>query len=227
MEQELIANKDFEFNYYKEEFDNQKIESVPAFKNWYEKTYKYISEENEKRSRFEEHMNYNGLLAISFCNKCKCYVICSFNYNYNLVTCQKCGYNFCIGCPRTNDTKFCFKGFFKLLFIRTKYRISGKLAVSDKLNIFCTILCILFTPCYLLLVSSIIALDNISEASFHFSLIFSFLSSLLMAPFVLLFFPFAIALLIPSLFISKYFFKLMAFYTSLLDPLYFRLEIDT
>ena len=47
-----------------------------------------------------------------------------------------------------------------------------------------------------------------------------------MLPYVLLFFPFAVALLIPSLFIPKYFFRLNALYTSAVDPTYFRLIID-
>ena len=229
MELELIENKDFDFNYFKEDFENQKIEFNPEFKKWHENAIKYISEENKKRYRNENCLHHNGLLVISFCNKCKCYVICSFKYDIYSVQCNKCGLIFCIACPRSNNHSeaFCFKGYFKLLSIRTKYRIKGPLGSSENLDIFLTILCILFTPCYLSFASSFISLDDIADINITYNIIYSFSTSFLMFPYVLLFLPFAIVLLIPSLFIPKYYFKLTSFYTSLFYFHYTRADLDT
>ena len=44
------------------------------------------------------------------------------------------------------------------------------------------------------------------------------MKGIVMLPFILFFLPFAIILLIPCIFSSKYYFSISAFYTSALDP---------
>ena len=61
---------------------------------------------------------------------------------------------------------------------------------------------------------------------FEVFLFYSILRGILMIPYVLLFLPFTIILLFPSLFIPKYFFKINSFYTSILDPSDCKLDID-
>ena len=240
MEQQLNQFNDYEYNYYKIEYENQKVQLLPEFKIWYEKVNKYISEENERRGSFSNNNTDNSLLLLSFCKKCKCYVICSCTYDFSFVECSKCNSSFCIGCFReklsNNDESLCLKGYFKLLYIRTIYRRAGRLAEWEVLNIICSILCILFTPCYLGLVSNIIGLQVHQNPNgtynsyfleyFDIICIYSLFRGILMLPYILLFFPFTVALLIPSFFIPKYFFVLNALYTSAIDPTYYRLEID-
>ena len=239
MEQELNQFNSYESNYFKVEFENQNIELVPEFKKWHEKANKYINEENAKRGNAKE-IGDNSLLLISFCKNCKCYSICSFRTQFSFVKCSNCKFYFCAGCSRemqsNDDESLCLKGYFRLLFIRIKYRRVGRLASSNLLNIIYSILCILFTPAYFAFVSNTIGLQMHQNSNgnynpyslYYFEVIFyySILRGILMIPYVLLFLPFTIILLIPSLFIPKYFFKLNSFYTSILDPCDTRLDID-
>ena len=240
MENEYNQFNNNELNYYKVEYENQKVESLPDFKKWYSNTSKYISEENNRRCKFKNDEQDKSILLIGYCNECKSYTINSFESTFSFVSCKNCNHTFCIGCKRSAlsgaDESLCLKGYFKLLFIRYKYRLAGKLATSDIVNVICTILCILFTPCYFGFVSHFIGFQvhqNINGtyndyALDYFELIglYSIFRGMLMLPYIFLFLPFSFILLIISVFNHKFFFKINSFYTSAIEPTNYRLEID-
>ena len=232
MEQELNSFEKSELNYYKLDYITQKVDKILEFKKWYENAIKYIDKENQ----YNEHRLY----TICLCKNCISYTICTFAYEYSFVKCSKCNIYFCVGCSRkklsVNDESLCLKGYFKLLFIRTKYRKSGMLTNSDLLNFILSILIILITPCYFGFVSNIIGLNvhqnpngvynSFNLEYFEIIVIYSFLRGIIMFPYILIFLPFTILLLIPSIFIPKYSYKLNSLYTSSLDPSPSRLNTD-
>ena len=107
---------------------------------------------------------------------------------------------------------------------------------SDLLNFILSILIILITPCYYGFVSNIIGLNvhqnpngvynSFNLEYFEIIVIYSFLRGIIMFPYILIFLPFTILLLIPSIFIPKYSYKLNSLYTSSLDPSPSRLNTD-
>ena len=235
MENDLNQFIEKESNYYKPQFKNQNIFKEKDFQLWYQSTKIYIDKENKKRgvSTSDSYDKDASILTISFCNKCKCYAICSFTYAFSYIKCSKCLNEFCIGCYRDiislNDNgSLCLKGYLKLLYLRTKYRRAGRLFTSDIANRISIILIILFSPAYFGFVSNIIGLEihpnirgefkNIVENYFLIILIYSYMKGILMFPFILFFLPLTIILLIPCIFSNKYYFSIAAFYTSALDP---------
>ena len=171
MENNLIQQFEYDFNHFKLDFKNQNINGIKEFKNWYKNTSIYIDKINKEKGLYSSHNNDDSLLIISFCNICNSYAICSFDYNYSFVNCKNCKTNFCIGCSRNNKNidngnSLCLRGYFKLLFVRTKYRRVGILFSSNNLNIFPSIICILFTPCYFGFISYIIGF-NIHQNKKH------------------------------------------------------------
>ena len=235
MENDLNQFIEKESNYYKLQFKNQNIFKEKNFQIWYKKTKIYIDIENKKRgdSTSESNDKDDSILTISFCNNCNCYAICSFRYTFSYIKCSNCQNEFCIGCSRPNISfndrdSLCLKGYFKLLYLRTKYRRAGRLFTSDIANRISIILIILFSPAYFGFVSNIIGLEihpnkkrefkSIVDDYFIFILIYSYMKGIVMLPFILFFLPFTIILLIPCIFSSKYYFSISAFYTSALDP---------
>ena len=240
MEVELIDCKDVKNNYFGIEYKNQNVNLNPNFIKWYNNTKKYIDQENKKRGKPKSHAD-NRLLVISFCNNCKSYVICSAEYEFSFVQCNICQSKFCIGCSRemlsNDDESLCLKGYFKLLYVRCIYRRAGKLASSDILNIIFTVICILLSPCYFGYISHTIGLqvhqnpngsyNDYTLEYFEIIAVYSILRGILMFPYIILFLPFTLCLLIPSFLSPIYFFRLIALYTSMIDPMDIKLEIDT
>ena len=237
MEQEWNIPKEYGRNYFKAEHKNQNVELMPEFKKWNENIQKYIHEENEKSGLLMKEKNsgkYSGcvsyhLLTSSFCNNCNCYTICYFGYQYSFVKCEKCYKDFCIGCKRNMvgsiDESLCLKGYLKLLYIRTIYRRAYSFFDSNILNTILITLYILLTPCYFGFVSYFIGFQvhqskkNLEYYSYlghrYKSLFFySFLKGILMFPYILLFLPFGIVLLIISIFFPKLFFIINSMYSS-------------
>ena len=239
MEIQLNEPQNFKNNYFPIEFKNQNIYLNPHFQKWYENTKKYIDIENKKRGN-PKNKETNRLLVISFCKNCQGYVICSFEYEFSYVECSICRSKFCIGCSREilsgDDESLCLKGYFKLLYIRCIYRRAGKICSSDYLNIIFTIIFILLSPCYFAYISNSIGLNvhqNQKGTYNDFPLqyfiiieIYSILRGILMFPYIILFLPFTLLLLIPSFFNGIYFFRLIALYTSMKDPMDIKLDID-
>ena len=233
MEQELNQFNEKYLNYYKPQFKNQNVNKNPEFNEWYKNAVKYIEKENKKRGLYSDKNPDDNLLTISFCNDCNCYSICSFSREYSYIECSNCNSRFCIGCKRpiisiNDDSSLCFRGYIKLLYIRTIYRRSGRFASSDSFNTFLVILCILFTPSYFAFVSNIIGFEihpnkkgkykDIVIDYFIIMFIFSYLRGILMLPYIIIFLPFTIILLISSIFSRKYYFTIAALYLSALDP---------
>ncbi len=239
MENDLNQFIEKESNYYKPQFKSQNVFKEKDFQLWYENAKIYIDKENKTRGIIATGNNDkdDSILTISFCNNCNCYAICSFTEEYSYINCNNCQSKFCIGCSRphislNDDESLCLKGYFKLLYLRTKYRRVGKLITSDVGNIIFIIFIILMTPAYLGFASNIIGLEVHPYKNKEFKnkvqdylitvIIFSSMRAIVMIPYILFFLPFTIILLIPCIFSRKYFFTIAAFYTSAIDPFYIR-----
>ena len=235
MENDLNKFIEKESNYYKPQFKNQNVFKEKDFQLWFKNVKIYIDKENKKRGVVASgcYDKDDSILTISFCNNCNCYSICSFTSSFSYIKCSNCQFDFCIGCSRPHislyDTEsLCLKGYFKLLYLRTKYRRAGKLITSNLGNIICIIFIILITPAYLGFVSNIIGLEVHPYKNREFKsmledylitvIIFSSMRALFMIPYILFFLPFTIILLIPCIFSRKYYFTIAALYTSAIDP---------
>ena len=91
MEQEFNQITQLEqenLNYFKLQYQHQNVKHLPQFQKWYEKTNKYINEENNKRTLNSKNSfsweDNHDILLISFCNKCCSYVICSYKGGFGL-----------------------------------------------------------------------------------------------------------------------------------------------
>ena len=243
MENDLNQFIEQESNYYKPQFKNQNVFKEKDFQKWYENAKIYIDKENKNRGYFSSDYNNrdDSILTISFCNNCNCYSICYFNYTYSYIHCSNCQFQFCIGCSRpnisSNDTSsLCLKGYFKLLYLRTKYRRAGRLFSSNIGNIIGNILIILLSPAYFGFVSNIVGLQihpnkkrefkSIMGDYFILIIIYSAMRAITMLPYILVFLPFTIILLIPCIFSRKYYFVIAALYSSAIDPCCERDELD-
>ena len=220
MENDLNQFNEQESNYYKPQFKNQNVFKEKDFQKWYENTKIYIDKENKKRGYYSSDYNNkdDSILTISFCNNCNCYTICYFLYTYSYIHCSNCEFQFCIGCSRpnitSNDTSsLCLKGYFKLLYLRTKYRRAGRIFSSNIANIIGIVLFILLSPAYFGFVSNIIGLEihpnkkrefkSIVDDYLIIIIIYSSMRAIAMLPYILIFLPFTIILLIPCIFSRK------------------------
>ena len=156
MEQGLNENKDLgdeQKHLYKLEFPNQNVTRSPEFKKWYSKTFLYIKSENSRIAKLSNSLDDHHLLAISLCNKCNCYVICSSAGGHCAYRCSLCNTSFCIGCLKEQrresdyigDDTICIKGFLKGLYLRTIFKRSELVGFNRLFQIIHIILC-LFLP---------------------------------------------------------------------------------
>ena len=148
-EKNILSNEDNFENYFELEHKNQDVTKLPQFKRWYEKAYQNAKNKTLK----DEH----HIFTITFCNKCCSYTICSTRGGFCHVQCTECNSFFCIGCSRqienfnfyNNDETICLKGFFKLFYLRIKYRRSEIIGISTLFIILHIFFCLLFTPLYI------------------------------------------------------------------------------
>ena len=157
MEQEFNQITQLEqdnLNYFKLQYQHQNVKHLPQFQKWYEKTNKYVNEENNKRTlksknNFSWDDNHD-ILLISFCNKCCSYVICSYKGGGGFVYCNICKYSFCCGCLREalflGDGSTCLKGFIYTAYLRMKYDRISTIYVDFYYYIIHIIFFIFFTP---------------------------------------------------------------------------------
>lgn len=243
MEQDLNENfKESNYeskDFFKLEHKNQNVSKFPEFKKWYEKTYQYIKEENIKRGQ-NYVKNYNlytdySLLTIAFCNNCCSYTICSSDGGFCYVKCNKCQTSFCIGCSRNQerfskyegDETICFKGYFKLFYLRTIYRRSELIRTCALFNFMHIIFCLFLTPLYIGFISNFMGFlihpkkkiekDNLQN-KFICVFIYSIFRGLLMFPYIILFLPFTIILLIPGIFSYSYYLYVFDMYITAIWP---------
>ena len=239
MEQDLIEinNENLGFkDYFKPEYINQDVSNSPEFKKWYKKTKKYIHNENLKRNNqknFDVNKDYT-ILAIAYCKKCNSYTICSIIlYSYCYSRCQICNTPLCIGCSKElNDSNYgyinsstCLKGYLKAFYLRIIYRRSSFERTNACYFLMHIILCLFLTPLYLGFLSNFIGLithpnknsKDDRDSIMLFIALFSLLRGLLMFPYIILFFPFMIILLLPGIFSFRYYLYIYnAYVTSLL-----------
>ena len=240
MERELINYKIENLgtnDFFKVEFINQDVMNKPEFKKWYENIKEVINKENLEREK--------DLLTIGFCIGCMSYTICSImDYSYCFVICNKCKKTFCVGCLQDNNSCFniadatiCLKGFMKIFYLRIIYRRSDyeriKYIRSDYertricFQIMHIFFCLFMTPLYLGFLSNMFGLyvhpnknrrDDINKDHLLYQLIYSIARGLLMFPYIILFFPFMVILLLPGIFSYRYYLYIYNAYITALLP---------
>ena len=239
MEQDLIENNNENLglkDYFKPEYINQDVSNSPEFKKWYKKAKEYIHNENLKRNNqknFDVKKDYN-ILTIAYCNECKSYTICSIvMYSYCYSECQICKKTLCIGCSKELNhlnysyinSSTCLKGYLKAFYLRIIYRRALIERTNACFFIIHIILCLFLTPLYLGFLSNLIGLITHpnkntkydSDCKMLFATLFSLLRGLLMFPYIILFFPFMIIVLLPGIFSFRYYLYIYnAYLTALL-----------
>lgn len=242
MEQDLntYKNDDFETkNYFQTEFRGQNIANNLEFKNWLEGAKNYIKKENERRKESYIRENYLGdisILTIEFCDKCLCYTLCSLENEFSYIKCNKCHEEFCIGCSRkrqmfdeyNGDISVCLKGYLKGFFLRIINRRSELVVILPLFHIIHIIFCLLITPLFLGFISNFMGLivhpnkKRIIKNDFQTKIcpyfIYSICRGLLMFPYIILFLPFMIILLLPSIFSYTYYLYIFVSYIAAVWP---------
>ena len=242
MEQELNTFKNYDFeikDYFQIEFKGQNVKNTPEFKKWYEGEEKYIKRENNRRKEkyIDETVLFDhNILTIEFCEKCLSYTICSLNNSFSYVICNRCKEEFCIGCPlrRKNrdveDISTCLKGYLKGLYLRIINRRSELVVTMALFHIMHIIFCLFFTPLFLGFISNYIGLiihrnkkrvlneNSMSDTKICFYFIYSIFRGLLMFPYIILFLPFMILLLLPGIFSYTYYLYVYDSYIASIIP---------
>jgi len=214
-------------DFFKVTYINQDVKNKPEFKKWYENITEVINKENLENDR--------GLLTIGFCMKCMSYTICSImDYSYCFVICNKCKKTFCVGCLQDNnscfniaDTTICLKGFMKIFYLRIIYRRSDYERTKICFQIMHIFFCLFMTPLYLGFLSNLLGLyvhpnknrrDDINKDHLLYQSIYSIARGFLMFPYIILFFPFMVILLLPGIFSYRYYLYIYNAYVTALFP---------
>ena len=227
MEQDLNSYKDLVIEkdelHFKLQHKNQDLKNNMEFKKWYEDANKYIQKENEKL--YAEH----EISIINFCSGCCSYSIFRM-FDFSWIKCQNCDYKFCIGCGRkplsNNDYSTCLKGYFKSVFLRLLYE--NTVSIDSFGCFFHIIFTLFFTPFYIAFIFNFLGflshqrnsrLDNNNEIKDFINnkkkiiiiCIYSIMKGFLFFPYIIIFLPFMIILLLPSIFSEHYYLKLFWF----------------
>ena len=242
MEQDLNTFKNYDFeikDYFQIEFKGQNVKNTPEFKKWYEGAEKYIKRENNRRK--EKYINEtvlfdHNILTIEFCEKCLSYTICSLKNIFSYVICNRCKEEFCIGCSLRQKNRYnkddstCLKGYLKGLYLRIINRRSEIIVAEALFNIMHIIFCLFFTPLFLGFISNFMGLiihpnkkrvlndNSLSYTKICFYFIYSIFRGLLMFPYIILFLPFMILLLLPGIFSYTYYLYVFVSYITILMP---------
>jgi hypothetical protein len=239
MEQDLNDNNDYYENndFFKLEYANQDVSNREEFRNWYNNAKEYVKKINLKRSKdYIENINNPifrseiSILTIEFCENCLSYTICSLRKGFSNAICNKCKECLCIGCsrkmPKINNVRYentlCLKGYLKSLYLRVINRRSILRRTNACIHIMHIIFCLLMTPFYLGFISNFIGFlvhknkkrnfENFNEHQIRSYFLYSILRGLLMFPYIILFFPFMVILLLPGIFSYKYYLYVLVLY---------------
>ena len=160
------------------------------------------------------------------------YTICSIRiYSFCYAVCNLCKHSFCIGCLKelNNDNEdvnssTCLKGYLKAFYLRIIYRRSSIGKANICYYIMHIIFCLFMTPLFLGFLSIIIGFfkhpnknrkhELIDNSMMPFLLIYSIIRGLLMFPYIILFFPFMILLLLPGIFSYNYYLYIFIMYVT-------------
>ena len=132
------------------------------------------------------------------------------------------------------DDTTCLRGYLKAYYLRLIYRRSDLLRTCACFHIIHIIFCLFFTSLYLGFLSNIIGLlvhpnkkkivKKENEGLILFYLIFSMFRGILMFPYIILFLPFMIILLLPSIFSYTYYLYIFIAYVTAINPGFVRLK---
>ena len=220
-------NEQLNEDYYQQEYNGQNVEKTPSFKKWYENCLKQIKIKNESRLK-NIGSGRNRFLCIFYCPNCTKYVTCSYNNEISCVQCNKCKVFFCPGCNFFKPGGFespklsvCLKGYWILWWLRVKNCISDLEESCLCFYIIHIISCIFFTPLYLGFITFIIGfLGHRDDGSEKYrdkatnKIIFCFLFALLMFPYIIIFVPIMVLILIPGIFNHDYYIHIFIAYVT-------------
>ena len=118
----------------------------------------------------------------------------------------------------------CLKGYLKSFYLRTINRRSELQRTNACFHIMHIIFCLFLTPLYLGFISGFIGfivhknkeriMKELTEKQIYSYLLYSFLRGLLMFPYIILFFPFMVILLLPGIFSYKYYLYVFIMYVT-------------
>ena len=228
MEQELKQYGEFENDeiHFKLYYKNQNIKGNEEFQKWRENVIKYIKSKNEVNTHCDL------IYLINFCDNCCSYAIFE-SHKFCDIECKNCKHISCIGCGRVplsnRDYSACLKGFLKINFLRISYEGTDIVCNETFLFVCHIIFSLFFTPLYIGFIFNMLGFlshprksrlkdngeikdftDNSSKLlTIH---IFSLIKGFLFFPYMLLFFPIMILILLPGIWCRTYYLKIFTFY---------------
>jgi len=242
MEQDLNTFKNDNFknqNFFQIDHKGQNIRNNLEFKKWKEDAQNYIRRVNKQRKEAYISNHFYGdksMLTIEFCDNCISYTICSLSKSFCYIKCNKCQEEFCIGCSRKkqyneerdNET-ICLRGYLKGLYLRIINRRSELVIAYFFDYILHVLFCLLFTPLFIGFISNYMGLiihrnkkrvitNNFLYDNRCYYFFFSFFRGLLMFPYIALFLPFMIILLLPGIFSYTYYLHVFISYIAAVWP---------
>ena len=160
------------------------------------------------------------ILLIKFCDNCCSYSIFSLDL-FSIIRCKNCNYEICIGCKKKplsyEDYSTYLKGFIIGSYLRA---INESIRIMDDDPIFLVfhiIFTLFFKPIYIGFISNMLGFlvhpkksrlkddGKIHDFTYHGNIllkiiIFSIIKGILFFPYIIIFFPFMVILLLPGIF---------------------------
>ena len=126
------------------------------------------------------------------------------------------------------ENTVCLKGYIKSFYLRAINRRSELIGTCACFNIIHIIFCLFFTPLYLGFISNFMGFvvhknkkriaEELSQRQIIIYFLYSFLRGLLMLPYIMIFFPFMVILLLPGIFSYKYYLYVFIMYVTAVFP---------
>ena len=178
-------------------------------------------------------------MTIQFCENCLIYTLCSLGTLFSYIKYNNCNEEFCIGCSKKRlkygdgdgDDSICLKGYIKAFYLRIIYRRSDLVITSPVFHVMHIIFCLFFTPLFIGFISNFMGFivhrknrdfipkDDLSKAIKIWScFIYSIFGGILMFPYMILFFPFMVILLLPVIFSYTYYLHISISYIAAVQP---------
>ena len=245
-----------EKEYYKLSYNNQNVKNLKEFQEWYKKTTRKMEEENARINQGVVHGSDLPIFLVLFCKHCSSYTICRLYSDifFSCSLCRKSYCIGCKRESSGEDPEYCLQGFIKAFYLRFKYERTRKKAMSYSMRyfyyVFHIIFCLFCVPFYLGFKSNYIGLlvhrksgkclwnlfdsdididdDDCLWKFFLFFLfyLFCFFRGFIMFPYVMLFFPFMLIVLIPSLFSFSYYKRLLIGFINIFEPESYPFQFD-
>ena len=225
MEQDLYSYNELETDekHFKLLHINHNIKENKEYQEWLENANVNINKKNE------EDYDSDRIYLIYLCKNCCSYAIVR-SIGFSFIECQNCHYTFCYGCGRKpigDEYSACLIGFLKINYLRLLKESTKIIYNKSIFFILHIIFSLFFTPLYIGYIFNMLGFlshPNIKKGKDHMHKftdkacklltihIFSIIKGFLFFPYIIIFFPIIVIILLPGIFFRKYYLKIFTFY---------------